>query len=145
MSPSFSVELFQSWKNRRRAYTLIPPETFMDSLRRSGLLFAFVGFILTAQAAWAADVRFKITLPAGYPQAMTGRVFVIISKTDAPEPRLQVGSWRSHVEFLGRDVAGLQPGEATTMDALVLGYPLRSVRELPAGDYYVQALLNVYT
>ena len=117
----------------------------MDPLRRSGLLFAFVGFILTAQAAWAADVRFKITLPAGYPQAMTGRVFVIITKTDTPEPRLQVGSWRSHVEFLGRDVAGLQPGEATTMDSMVLGYPLRSVRELPAGDYYVQALLNVYT
>jgi hypothetical protein len=31
------------------------------------------------------------------------------------------------------------------MDSLAMGYPLKSVRELPAGDYYVQALLNVYT
>ena len=112
----------------------------MDPLRRSGLLFAFVILILAVQAAPAADLRFKITLPAGYPQPVTGRVFVIIAKTDDPEPRLQVGSWRSHVEFLGRDVQGLQPGGATTMDSLVLGYPMRSLRELPAEPCW-QALI----
>ena len=47
--------------------------------------------------------------------------------------------------MLGVDVQGLQPGQAATVDALTLGYPLKSVRELPAGDYYVEALLNVYT
>jgi hypothetical protein len=103
----------------------------------------FLGFV--ALHAHAADTRFKITLPAGYQQAVTGRVFIIITKTDNPEPRLQVGSWRSRAQLLGRDVQGLAPGEATTMDALTLGYPLKTVRELPAGDYYVQALLNVYT
>jgi Putative esterase len=72
-------------------------------------------------------------------------MFVIVSRVDNPEPRLQVGSWRSHVELLGRDVQALQPGQFTIIDALTLGYPLRSIRELPAGDYYVQALLNVYT
>jgi enterochelin esterase-like enzyme len=95
--------------------------------------------------AFAADVRFRITLPATQKQPITGRVFVIVSRIDNPEPRLQVGSWRSHVELLGRDVQGLQPGQFTVIDALTMGYPLRSIRELPAGDYYVQALLNVYT
>jgi len=31
------------------------------------------------------------------------------------------------------------------IDADTLGYPLKSLREIPAGDYYVQALVNVYT
>ena len=31
------------------------------------------------------------------------------------------------------------------LDPVALGFPLKSVRELPAGDYYVQALFNVYT
>lgn len=105
------------------------------------LLLLFLGRLNAA----AADVRFKIALPAGSQQPVTGRVFIIISKTDSPEPRLQVGSWRSRVEFLGRDVQGWGPGEAVYLDALTAGYPSRSVRELPAGDYYVQALLNVYT
>lgn len=109
-------------------------------------LSAIVFSILAGRVqAGAADVRFKVTLPSGHQQPVTGRVFIIVSKTDTPEPRLQVGSWRSHVEFLGRDVPGLQPGESVVVDALTLGYPMKSVRELPAGDYYVQALLNVYT
>ncbi len=94
--------------------------------------------------AAGSDTRFRITLGPGQ-QAITGRVFVIISKTDNPDPRLQVGSWNSRTELIGRDVQALQPGQFTTLDALTLGYPFRSVRELPAGDYYVQALLNVYT
>lgn len=109
-------------------------------------LSAIVLFIL---AGWlpsnAADVRFKITLPSGYPQPITGRVFIMVSKSDTPEPRLQVGSWRSRVEFLGKDVQGWEPGQAVYVDQLTMGYPFKSIRELPAGDYYVQALLNLYT
>jgi len=108
-------------------------------------LFAIVVLSLFALHARAADTRFVITLPAGHQQEVTGRVFIIISKVENPELRLQAGSWRSRAELLGRDVQALQPGESTTMDSLAIGYPLKSVRELPAGDYYVQALLNVYT
>ena len=108
-------------------------------------LFAIVLLGLFAVQARAADTRFVITLPAGYQHEVTGRVFIIITKVENPEPRLQVGSWRSRAELVGRDVQALQPGETTTMDSLTLGYPLKTVRELPAGDYYVQALLNIYT
>lgn len=100
---------------------------------------------IAAQAQTGAIPRFEIILPASHQGPVTGRVFVIISKTDDPEPRLQVGSWSSHTEFLGKDVSQLQPGQSSAMDALTMGYPFKSVRELPAGDYYVQALFNVYT
>ncbi|HSM85062.1 MAG TPA: hypothetical protein VLT16_02865, partial [Candidatus Limnocylindrales bacterium] len=108
-------------------------------------IIAFLSLFFFSLHAVAADVRFRVALPAGYSQPVTGRVFVIISRFDTPEPRLQVGSWRTRTELIGRDVQGLQPGQYTTMDALTLGYPLKSIRELPAGDYYVQALFNVYT
>jgi putative esterase len=118
----------------------------MHLCRKSFRLFLRFTFsiVLFSCVALAAETRFKITLPTTFKQPVTGRVFVIISKTDNPEPRLQAGNWRSRAELIARDV-DLAPGQSVTLDALTLGYPLRSVRELPAGDYYVQALLNVYT
>lgn len=108
------------------------------------IAFLLLSLVLSISAA-ASSITFKITLPASQPQPITGRLFVIIARANDPEPRLQVGSWRSRTEMLAIDVQGLQPGQAATVDALTLGYPLKSVRELPAGDYYVQGLLNVYT
>ena len=108
--------------------------------------FALILFLLTfSLAANAADVSFTVTLPKNSQQPLTGRVFVVITRSDTPEPRLQIGSWRSRVEFLGKDVQGIAPGESISLDALTTGFPFRSIRELPAGDYYVQALFNVYT
>src|SRR6476469_7799166 len=120
------------------------------NLARRWTKFAIAGLTIVLSLALsipavASSITFKITLPASQPQPLTGRLFVIIARANDPEPRLQVGSWRSRTEMLGVDVQGLQPGQAATVDALTLGYPLKSVRELPAGDYYVQALLNVYT
>jgi hypothetical protein len=105
----------------------------------------FLAAAVHAHAQTGAIPRFEITLPSSHKEPVTGRVFVIIAKAEDPEPRLQVGSWRSHTEFLGKDVIQLQAGQTTAIDALTVGYPFRSVRELPAGDYEVQAVLNVYT
>jgi hypothetical protein len=105
------------------------------------LIFALASGI---QAA-ASSITFKITLPASQKELVTGRVFVIIAHADYPEPRLQVGGWRSHTQMIAVDVQDLQPGQAATLDGQTLGFPLRSMRDLPAGDYYVQAVLNIYT
>jgi hypothetical protein len=108
------------------------------------IVFAALAPALHAQAG-SSIPRFEITLPATAKEPITGRVFVMIAREEDPEPRLQVGNWNARTELMGRDVIQLQPGQTTTIDALTLGYPFKSVRELPAGDYYVQALLNVYT
>jgi hypothetical protein len=107
------------------------------------LLVAMLDF--AAQAQRSSIPRFEVTLPSTYKQPVTGRVFVMVARSDSPEPRLQAGSWRGRTEFMGADVQQLQPGRGVSLDSSTLGYPLRNVRELPAGDYYVQALLNVYT
>jgi hypothetical protein len=38
----------------------------------------------------------------------------------------------------------MKPGEKITIDATAFGYPIQSLKELPAGEYYVQALINRY-
>ena len=38
----------------------------------------------------------------------------------------------------------LAPGKPAVIDGTVLGWPLKSVNDLPAGDYQVQAILNRY-
>ena len=111
----------------------------------AGLIPSFILSLAFSASAAASSITFKVTLPATQPQPIMGRLFVIIARADDPEPRLQVGGWRSKTELLAVDVDGLQPGGTATVDALALGFPLKSVRELPAGDYYVQALFNVYT
>lgn len=76
---------------------------------------------------------------------VTGRLFVFFAKTSEREPRLLGGSYGGSVPFFGMDVDALKPGSSATIDAKVLGYPYKSLRDVAAGDYYVQALLNVYT
>jgi len=47
--------------------------------------------------------------------------------------------------FFGVDVAGLAAGQPAVIDDTTPGYPTATLRDIPAGDYYVQALANVYT
>jgi hypothetical protein len=80
---------------------------------------------------------------------VTGRLFVIISRTGNPAPRLQAdqGGVTDTVPFWGEDVTGMRPGQSVVLGGgpRVYGYPLTSLARLPAGHYWVQALLNVYT
>jgi hypothetical protein len=75
----------------------------------------------------------------------TGRLFVIFGRTDAREPRFQAGSYGGSVPFYGMDVDGWKPGAATTVPTKTLGFPFEDLAHMPAGDYYAQAVLNVYT
>src|SRR5258705_10209036 len=96
--------------------------------------------------ASAADARFEVSYPAGLDSGpITGRVFVVISKNNRVEPRLQAGSYGGSVPFYGLDVNALKPGDNAVIDRSVPGYPVDSLNQLPAGEYYVQAVLNVYT
>ena len=91
-----------------------------------------------------SSLRFELTFAENVRSTpTTGRVFVMISKNSRREPRLQVG--RTGVPFFGEDVEALRPGDVAVIDAGTLGSPLRSLGELPAGDYQVQGFLNVYT
>ncbi|HYK88816.1 MAG TPA: hypothetical protein VE398_08605 [Acidobacteriota bacterium] len=96
--------------------------------------------------SWAQSQRFEISFPESiHAGPITGRVYVIIASETAREPRLQVGSWGGQTPFFGSDVEQLKPGQVAVIDAGTLGYPAASLTDVPAGDYHVQALMNVYT
>jgi hypothetical protein len=70
---------------------------------------------------------------------------VVVSTSDKPEPRLQAGNWGDSGPFFGVDVNALAPEKGAVIDASTPGSPMRSLRDVPAGDYFVQALVNIYT
>jgi hypothetical protein len=123
----------------------------IDEMKRKILLLAGLALCLMLLAVYpgqtaAADARFEISYAAGLDNGpISGRVFVMISKNNRAEPRLQAGSYSGSIPFYGLDVEALKAGEPAVIDSSVAGYPLDSLKQLPAGDYYVQALLNVYT
>ncbi|MFQ5721716.1 MAG: alpha/beta hydrolase-fold protein [Candidatus Aminicenantales bacterium] len=113
------------------------------------VILAFILSILTIQFCKKPELsrlRFAISFPASvHSEAITGRVFVMISRDNKREPRLQAGSWFRGVPFFGKDVEQLKPEEKVIIDENTLGYPLKSLKDIPPGDYFVQALINIYT
>ncbi|HXZ81188.1 MAG TPA: alpha/beta hydrolase-fold protein [Terriglobales bacterium] len=109
------------------------------------VLFCEVLFCAT-QAAWARGPRFEISFLASvHEQPITGRVFVILAKKNNKEPRLQIGAWYQRTPFFGLDVSEIKPGQRILLQSTASGFPLAGLKDLPEGDYFVQALMSVYT
>src|SRR2546423_5558896 len=97
-------------------------------------------------SAQTSGLSFSFAFPATIHAApVTGRAFLILSRDSSPEPRFEIHQTERGLPIFGRDVNALAPGESVIIDATVPGYPLKSLADLPPGDYYAQALLNVYT
>jgi hypothetical protein len=120
-------------------------------MKRKGIatFFAAAGILICGLLAFGQQggedtFSFAVSLsPEAHSRPVTGRVYVIISSSPGREPRFQVGS--AGVPFWGKNVRDLQPGSAALVDEMVFGYPLESIRDIPPGEYYVQAFCNIYT
>jgi hypothetical protein len=75
---------------------------------------------------------------------LNGRLLLFIANNDSAEPRFQVSNGPNTQLVFGTDVTNWSGQTPATLDHSAAGYPLRSLAELPAGRYYVQALLNRY-
>jgi len=131
---------------------------FMMAAATSFWLAAFWPFAaatLEARPGGAAapKLRFNVSFPASaHAGPITGRVYVMITRSlevtirgekQKTEPRQQVG--RTGIPFFGRDVIQLKPGQAATIDDTHLGSPVESLKDIPPGEYFVQAMVNVYS
>ena len=127
----------------------------------SGLRLRLLGFLLlaiislvfgrgtlaqTPSSKSATGLRFEISFPDSQgAKPLDGHILLGISTDKASEPRFQLREEEaSSAQFFGLDVDGLKPGTPAVIDSTTLGYPLISLEQLPPGDYYVQAVLNVY-
>src|ERR1700728_5431725 len=103
--------------------------------------------LLAASLAVVSPLSAQITVsfPASVSsKPLDGRVLLLLSTDPVKEPRMQIDdSPRSQIIF-GTTVDALAPDHAVTITREAAGYPIRSLDQVPAGDYYVQAVLNVY-
>jgi hypothetical protein len=102
----------------------------------------------TSTVAAANEVTtFSVSFPAQRSaKPLDGRVILLLSRDFTREPR-------SHVEpneplaspyLFGLTVDGLAPGAKVVLDDHAFGWPATHLSALPAGDYFVQAVLNRY-
>ncbi|HET8645132.1 MAG TPA: hypothetical protein VFO85_06570, partial [Vicinamibacteria bacterium] len=116
----------------------------MRQALRVGLAAAlWLGGAGAARAATAPRVAVRVAAPK-VSAPLDGRLLLLVSRDASAEPRFQIGDDPSTQQVFGLDVEGWKGTEAAVFDGGVLGYPLESLRDLPAGEYVVQALLHKY-
>jgi hypothetical protein len=103
----------------------------------------FLATLVSATTSLAAQIT--VSFPAGVSsKPLDGRVLLLLSTDPSSEPRMQIDdSPRSQLVF-GTTVDGLAPGQPVAVTTAAAGYPIRSLSNVPPGDYFVQAVLNIY-
>ena len=107
-------------------------------------------FCCSLSVGFTADKRteqppyFSISFPASSGASFDGRLLLMLSNNPKSEPRFQVADGPETQLVFGIDVEDWKAGEPMWIDASVLGYPIESLRDVPAGTYQVQALLHKY-
>ena len=107
-------------------------------------------FMLMAQPAGSAPApgkspQFAVSFPRERSaQPLDGRLLLMLSTDPSAEPRMQINLSANTQLVFGVDVDGLAPGQAATVGDNAFGYPVRNLRDVPPGEYIVQALLHRY-
>ena len=103
-----------------------------------------LALILLFPVALAAQ-SFSVTFPKEISaQPLDGRLLLCLSTDPSDKPCNQIDDTpRSQLVF-GLTVDGWQPGQPAVVDATAWGYPIRSLKDVPPGEYTVQAVLNKY-
>ena len=97
-----------------------------------------IGSLLLALPALgqrAQPMRFEVAFPSSiHAGPITGRVFVYVSTSGQTQPRL--GAQTS--AMFAVNVEAQRAGATAVIDQSTLGFPPSSLKDVPAGDYYVQ-------
>jgi len=105
----------------------------------------FLLFQISVSNAAESGIKFTISFPEKfYSGPVDGRMLLLIAANDEQEPRFQVNQLPETQLAFGINVEGLEPGADAIFDSDVFGYPLKSLADLQAGEYWVQGLLHKY-
>ncbi len=109
--------------------------------RISALAFACALFFSLPTAIGAA--RIEVTIPSAK-VPLTGHLILAISKDSKREPRFEISETYDSAQAFGVDVEQLPTGKPIIIDAATVGYPIEHLSDVPAGDYILQAVFNIY-
>lgn len=109
---------------------------------------AFIIFLLqctTGTSPSGNSVKFTISFSDSLEtQAQDGRLLLLLANNADREPRFQIGDGLNTQLVFGVDVEGMKPGQEVSMDENAFGFPIRYLKDIPPGDYFVQGLINRY-
>jgi enterochelin esterase-like enzyme len=105
--------------------------------------FALVaaGLLYACASAQPITVSFP-AMRSGKP--LDGRLLLLLSNDPSEEPRMQISSSPKSQMVFGVTVDGWKPDVPLTIGDNSQGYPRATLQDVPAGEYTVQAVLNVY-
>lgn len=88
---------------------------------------------------------FKVSINPGLSNSnWDGRLLLLLSKNNEPEPRFQINDAQGTQLVFGEDVENWQAGTSRILDIQAFGYPLERLSDVPPGYYWVQVLLHKY-
>ena len=99
--------------------------------------------LLISGSAYAQTFRITID-PALNQPVLDGRLMLLLSKNNRAEPRFEVGDGADTQLIFGEDIEGWKPYTSELADVQAIGYPIERLKDVPAGDYYVQVLMHKY-
>lgn len=95
--------------------------------------------------SFASSFQFSITYPKERSAVpLDGRLLLMLSVDSTREPRFQITDGPRTQQIFGQNVEGWKPGEIVLVSEQAYGYPVKSLNDVPPGDYWVQALLHKY-
>jgi len=99
---------------------------------------------LAANTPNPASFQFEVTVKKDLATAAKdGRLFVILARTNNPEPRLTLGrTGLDAPQVLARDLSDFAPGSVAVLGQAAFAFPLTNLAALPAGNYFAQALFD---
>ncbi len=116
--------------------------------KSTALSFAFVLAAFAASTALPGSaarpavpaIQIPVSIdPAVRTGPVSGRLLLLLSRTD------KFSAGINGTPVFGMNVDDLKPGAAVILDDKAFGYPVRRLSDIPEGEYFVQAWLNVYT
>ena len=111
----------------------------------SRIMPILLSFVVAVVPLSAGKLKFVINYPSEQDgNILEGRVLLMLAKSDESEPRFQI-TYQNHTGLIyGMDALGKKPKGGVVIDGTVFGYPIESLDNIPAGEYWVQGLLHTY-
>jgi hypothetical protein len=113
-------------------------------MRKVFYLFTLCFFIFNTSYSQGKPPYFSVT-HKGNNEKLDGRLLIMLSKNDKAEPRFQIVDGPESQLVFGLDAEEWEAGKPIVVDGSnAFGYPIESLSDVPAGDYFVQVLLHKY-
>lgn len=110
-------------------------------MKRTPLIF----LCLLLSVPFAVGQSFTVTFPKKVSAGpLDGRLLLLLSTNPDAEPRMQIDDTPRSQMVFGVNEDAWQPSQPAMVDASAWGYPVRSLKDVPAGEYIVQAVFNKY-